>query len=125
MKPLRHQHRPPKTTMPTKWLGGPGRKQPGLPDKSSNAKLVENLRHYQSELEIQNKALRFSQAAAEGASERFVTLFSNVPLALMVVDKTRLVLEYTTGALSLPRPLENDPPMSYLWSSISAEDLAR
>ena len=46
--------------------------------------MIEDLRKYQAELEIQNKALRFSQRAAEGASERFLTLFSSVPLALMV-----------------------------------------
>jgi hypothetical protein len=49
--------------------------------------MIEDLRKYQAELEIQNKALRFSQRAAEGASERFLTLFSSVPLALMVVDE--------------------------------------
>jgi PAS domain S-box-containing protein len=106
-------------------VGGVGRRNADTPKTVSTAKLVENLRHYQSELEIQNKALRFSQAAAEGASERFVTLFSNVPLALMVVDETGLVLEYNTRALALLRPLESDPPLTYLWSSISAADRAR
>lgn len=106
-------------------LGGPGRRRADTPEKFSTAKLVDHLRHYQSELEIQNKALRFSQAAAEGASERFVTLFSNVPLALMVVDETGLVLEYNARALALLRPMENDPPLTYLWTSISAVDLTR
>ena len=55
--------------------------------------MIEDLRKYQAELEIQNKALRFSQRAAEGASERFLTLFSSVPLALMVVDEQCMVLE--------------------------------
>ena len=49
--------------------------------------LVSELRAYQAELEAQNKVLRYSQAAAESASERFETLFSSVPLALMVVDE--------------------------------------
>lgn len=48
--------------------------------------------HHRAELD-QNKALRYSQAQAEGASERFVTLFSNVPLALMVVDERGQILE--------------------------------
>ena len=47
--------------------------------------MIADLRKYQAELEIQNKALRYSQQEAEGASERFATLFSSVPLALMVV----------------------------------------
>jgi len=109
----------------SQFLGGPGRRKADTLEKFSTTKLVKNLRHYQSELEIQNKALRFSQAVAEGASERFVTLFSNVPLALMVVDETGLVLEYNARALALLRPLENDPPLSYLWLSINTLDLPR
>ena len=37
------------------------------------SQLIEDLRKYQAELEIQNQALRYSQEAAEGASERFAT----------------------------------------------------
>ena len=45
-----------------------------------------DLSAYQAELELQNQALRYAQLAAEGASERFLALFSSVPLALMVID---------------------------------------
>lgn len=83
--------------------------------------MVEDLRNYQSELEIQNKALRYSQVAAEGASERFLTLFSNVPLALMVVDENGLVLESNAMALRLFRPLEHDPPLNFLLPLVSVE----
>ncbi|MEO7939814.1 MAG: hybrid sensor histidine kinase/response regulator, partial [Burkholderiaceae bacterium] len=62
--------------------------------------MIQDLRKYQAELEIQNKALRFSQRAAEGASERFLTLFSSVPLALMVVDENGQVLESNAMALT-------------------------
>ena len=54
-------------------------------DGYAPAQMIQDLRKYQAELEIQNQALRYSQQEAEGASERFATLFSNVPLALMVV----------------------------------------
>lgn len=81
--------------------------------------MVEDLRKYQIELEIQNTALRFSQVAAEGASERFLTLFSNVPLALMVVDENSLVLESNAMALRLFRPLESDPPLNFLLPLVS------
>ena len=77
-------------------------------------RMIEDLRKYQVELEIQNKALRFSQRAAEGASERFLTLFSSVPLALMVVDENGLVLESNAMALRLFRPTEQDPPLTFL-----------
>ena len=76
--------------------------------------MVKDLRKYQAELEIQNKALRYSQLVAEGASERFLALFSNVPLALMVVDEQSLVLESNAMALLLFRPLESDPVLSFL-----------
>ena len=73
-----------------------------------------NLRGYQAELEAQNQALRFSQLAAEGASERFSALFSHIPLALMVVDEGGLILESNAKALLSFRPLESDPPLTYL-----------
>jgi two-component system cell cycle sensor histidine kinase/response regulator CckA len=81
--------------------------------------MIEDLRKYQAELEIQNKALRFSQRAAEGASERFLTLFSSVPLALMVVDENGQVLESNAMALRLFRPTELDPPLTYVLPLVS------
>ena len=81
--------------------------------------MIEDLRKYQAELEIQNKALRFSQRAAEGASERFLTLFSSVPLALMVVDEHGMVLESNAMALRLFRPQEADPPLNFLLPLVS------
>jgi PAS domain S-box-containing protein len=87
---------------------------------ASAPQMVKNLRKYQAELEIQNQALRYSQSAAEGASERFLTLFSNVPLALMVVDENSLVLESNAMALRLFRPLEHDPPLNFLLPLVQA-----
>jgi PAS domain S-box-containing protein len=81
---------------------------------SAAASAIKELRKYQAELEIQNEALRFSQLEAEGASERFSALFSNVPLALMVVDEQSLVLESNAMALRMFRPLESDPPVNFL-----------
>ncbi|MFO1263262.1 MAG: response regulator [Rhodoferax sp.] len=78
------------------------------------SQLIEDLRKYQAELEIQNQALRYSQEAAEGASERFATLFSHVPLALMVVDEEGLVMASNAMALRLFQPLESDPPLHFL-----------
>ncbi len=78
------------------------------------SQMIEDLRKYQAELEVQNKALRYSQQEAEGASERFATLFSNVPLALMVVDEEGLVMASNAMALRLFQPLETDPPLNFL-----------
>ncbi len=83
-------------------------------DGYAPSQMIEDLRKYQAELEIQNKALRYSQQEAEGASERFATLFSNVPLALMVVDEVGLVLASNAMALRLFQPLETDAPLNFL-----------
>lgn len=87
------------------------------PVSLKTADLREQLLELRSEIE----ALRFSQAAAEGASERFVTLFSTVPLALMVVDEAGLVLEINARALALLRPFESDPPLNFLLPLLSQE----
>jgi len=106
-------------------LGGPerraGRRRGDLP----RTRLVDDPRHYQSELEIQNKALRFSQSAAEAAYERFVTLFSSVPLALMVVDEQSQILQNNARTLALLRPEETDPSLTYFLPLIAETDAAR
>jgi two-component system cell cycle sensor histidine kinase/response regulator CckA len=106
-------------------LGGPQRRLKTSPAEDAAAQLIENLRQSQAELEIQNQTLRFSQAASEGASERFVTLFSNVPLALMVVDERGQILENNARALDLLRPLETDPPLTYLFPLVRPPHVAR
>lgn len=83
-------------------------------DGYAPAQMIEDLRKYQTELEIQNKALRYSQQEAEGASERFATLFSSVPLALMVVDEVGQVLASNAMAQRLFQPLESDAPLNFL-----------
>ncbi|OYT90881.1 MAG: hybrid sensor histidine kinase/response regulator [Burkholderiales bacterium PBB3] len=90
-------------------------------DGYAPAQMIQDLRKYQAELEIQNQALRYSQQEAEGASERFSTLFSNVPLALMVVDEEGLVLASNAMALRLFQPQESDPPLNFLLPFVGSE----
>lgn len=90
-------------------------------DGYAPAQMIQDLRKYQAELEIQNQALRYSQQEAEGASERFSTLFSNVPLALMVVDEVGLVLASNAMALRLFQPQESDPPLNFLLPFVGTE----
>ena len=80
---------------------------------------------YQNELELQNEALRYSQRIAEGALERFSALFSHVPLALLVIDESGLILESNTMALASLRPLETDPPLTFLLPLVIPADRAR
>jgi two-component system, cell cycle sensor histidine kinase and response regulator CckA len=84
-----------------------------------SADLVAHLRLRVAELESQNKVLRYSQAAAEGASERFETLFSSVPLALMVVDEHDLVVQSNSKAQRLFQPTELDRPLHFLMPFVS------
>ncbi len=93
--------------------------------QKSLSQLVEELRSYQAELEAQNEALRYSRIAAEGASERFESLFSNVPLALMVVDELGMVLQSNAMALQLFRPREFDPPLNFLLPLVDEVHLER
>jgi two-component system cell cycle sensor histidine kinase/response regulator CckA len=90
-------------------------------DGYAPAQMIQDLRKYQSELEIQNQALRYSQQEAEGASERFATLFSSVPLALMVVDEEGLVMASNAMALRLFQPQESDPPLNFLLPFVGAD----
>jgi PAS domain S-box-containing protein len=123
-KPLRAQPRKVNTPPGGRIrLGGPARQVKPASGNVSTARLVDDLRHYQSELETQNKALRFSQSAAEDAYERFVTLFSNVPLALMVVDDSGQILENNARTLALLRPVESDPPLTYFQPLVATNDL--
>jgi signal transduction histidine kinase/ActR/RegA family two-component response regulator len=87
--------------------------------------LVQELRSYQAELEAQNEALRYSRMAAEGASERFESLFSKVPLALMVVDELGMVVQSNAMALRLFRPQEGDPPLNFLLPLVDEAHLER
>lgn len=63
--------------------------------------LVENLRVYQAELEVQNDELRASEQRAHTALARYTTLFTNLPMAALVVDDYGLVLEANPQARSL------------------------
>jgi PAS domain S-box-containing protein len=110
---------------PLKRLRGSVRRISADTNNSPAASLVDDLRLQLAHLENLNKALRFSQAAAEGASERFITLFSTVPLALMVVDEHGLVLESNARALALLRPLEDDLPLNFLFPLLQTEHIER
>lgn len=87
--------------------------------------LIGELRAYQAELEAQNKVLRYSQAAAESASERFETLFSSVPLALMVIDEHDMVAQANSMAHRSFQPSERDRPLTELVSFVSPEHTER
>ncbi len=89
----------------------------GRPSGASSD-LISELRNYQRELETQNKVLRYSQAAAERASERFEALFSSVPLSLMVVGDDGCVVQANSMAHRMFRPSEADRPLHALMAFV-------
>jgi PAS domain S-box-containing protein len=89
------------------------------------AALIAELRASQAELEAQNKVLRYSQPAAESASERFETLFSSVPLSLMVLDEHDIVVQANSMAHRSFQPSEADRPLTSLMPFVSAGDAPR
>jgi len=99
----------------------PHSRTPGAPAEG----LVAELRAYQAELENQNKVLRYSQAVAESAYERFETLFASVPLALMVVDDHDMVVQANSMAHRSFQPTERDRPLTALMPFVCPQDAAR
>ncbi|WP_232424101.1 EAL domain-containing protein [Imhoffiella purpurea] len=63
--------------------------------------LVENLRVYQAELEIQNEELLRNQRQIQESLARFASLFNTLPVAELVIDHKGLVLEANPEAQAL------------------------
>ncbi len=87
-------------------------------DREALARLVD-------ELEAHNTVLRYSNAAAESASERFETLFSSVPLALMVIDEHDMVVQANAMAHRLFQPTEADRALISLMPFVSRGHTAK
>ncbi|HYN77657.1 MAG TPA: PAS domain S-box protein [Lamprocystis sp. (in: g-proteobacteria)] len=63
--------------------------------------LIENLRIYQAELEIQNEELRQSQRENATLLTRFTEFFTTLPVAELVVDRLGLIIESNPEAQTL------------------------
>lgn len=61
--------------------------------EASIPEMVEDLKIYQAELEVQNEELRHSQLQNETTLKRFATLFEALPLPALVVDELGMVHE--------------------------------
>ncbi|MFT4241623.1 MAG: ATP-binding protein [Acidovorax sp.] len=69
--------------------------------------------------------LRYSQAVAESAYERFEALFASVPLALMVVDEHDMVVQANSMAHRSFQPTERDRPLAALMPFVREQDAQR
>lgn len=105
---------PPAEPVPATPPPHPDQRKPGERATGAVARLIGELRKSQAELEAQNKVLRYSQAAAESASERFEALFASVPLALLVIDTHDVVVQANPMAHRSFQPLEHDRPLTAL-----------
>ena len=65
------------------------------------AAVVESLRIYQAELQIQNEELQRTQQQIQRALERFTAFFNSLPVAELVVDHRGLVTEANLAAQAL------------------------
>ncbi|TCT21566.1 PAS domain S-box protein [Thiobaca trueperi] len=65
------------------------------------AELIENLRIYHAELELQNAELRATQVSAERLATRYSSLFYGIPLAILIVDRNGLILDANQEAARL------------------------
>jgi PAS domain S-box-containing protein len=63
--------------------------------------LVEDLRIYQAELEIQNEELREAQRRTEELLERYSTLFESLPIPALVIDERGMIEELNPSAADL------------------------
>jgi diguanylate cyclase (GGDEF)-like protein/PAS domain S-box-containing protein len=98
----------------------------GLTDTLQTTKLLEDLRIYQVELELQNEELRDAQQEAELARKRYQTLFAQMPLAALVVDDKGAVDDCNTRADALLGPRKRFVSQdTRLWQQLSRGDRAR
>jgi diguanylate cyclase (GGDEF)-like protein/PAS domain S-box-containing protein len=90
------------------------------------ASVIENLRIYQVELELQNEELREAQAAADLARGRYQSLFDHLPLPALVVDQRGLTVtanQRAIGYLGSSEPGQRLDPL--LFRHLNDEDRAR
>ena len=80
-------------------MAGAPTRPTGLPDDMMDAlRLVEELRVYQTELEIQNQDLKAAQMQAESAMRRYRRLFENLPLDALILDGQGFIVEANAAA---------------------------
>ena len=82
-------------------MGSAPARQPGVPDNMMDAlRLVEELRVYQTALEIQNQDLKAAQMQTESAMRRYRRLFENLPMDAMTLDGQGFIVEANAAARS-------------------------
>ncbi|MEH3085956.1 MAG: ATP-binding protein [Xylophilus ampelinus] len=118
---LPEEHAPPRPPDPAREGAGAA---PADPLEAARAELARMQARLDA-LEAQNRVLGYSQRTAESASARFETLFSSVPLALMVIDEYDMVVQSNAMAQRIFQPTLHDRPLTSLMPFVSAGHIAK
>ncbi|MBP8285218.1 MAG: EAL domain-containing protein [Rhodoferax sp.] len=102
--------------------------QPAAPPESTldQARLLEDLRIYQIELELQNDELRAAQQDADLLRRRYQSLFEHMPLPALVVDGQGSIDDSNERAAALlggTRPQTS--PDNRFWKAVHQNDRTR
>lgn len=88
--------------------------------------MLEDLRIYQVELELQNEELRAAQQAAELARQRYHSLFTQLPLPAVVLDTHGMIEDSNERAMGLLGERKQLVSLDgRLWRKLSSKDRAR
>lgn len=63
--------------------------------------ILEELRIYHAELELQNQSLRATQAQLENSQQNYLQLFQHLPIAALVVDQHGMIQQVNQQAIQL------------------------
>jgi len=63
--------------------------------------ILEELRIYHAELELQNQSLRATQAQLETSQQNYLNLFQQLPIAALVVDQHGMIQQVNQQAIAL------------------------
>lgn len=97
---------------------------PQLP-RADVVKLVEELRVYQVELELQNEELRRAQLDANMARRRYEALFQQTPMMAMVVDAQGMVEEANVCAQAWLKSRQEGVGQLRFWRGLGSDDRVR
>ena len=89
----------------------------------ATAKLLEELRVYQVELEMQNDELRAAQQTSDLMQRRYLTLFEHMPLPALVMDDHGIVDDCNERAHALLGGLGHTvQPDNRFWNAVDRDD---
>lgn len=93
--------------------------------KKETEKLIQELRVYQIELELQNEQLLNTQVELEGVRQRYVRLFNHAPIGYIVLDPSGIVSKANETFLRMLEANQGDVVYKAFADLIYSEDIAK